>query len=106
MTNGKFNALIVDYVVFPWLILSICLDGPSRSHPYFISKEAYKELVEGTGVMNEVKAEDWATPFGLESRTPGGGFPSLGDTCVVSVTGIASKGSTERSSEDLWSTVW
>ena len=58
MTNGKFNALIVDYVVFPSLIL---VDGPSRSHPYFISKEAYKELVEGTGVMNEVKAEDWAT---------------------------------------------
>lgn len=29
------------------------------SHPYFISKEAYKELVEDTGVMENVKAEDW-----------------------------------------------
>ena len=30
-----------------------------RSHPYFISKEAYKELVEGTGLMTDAKAEDW-----------------------------------------------
>lgn len=30
-----------------------------RSHPYFISKEAYKELVEKTGLMNEVKTENW-----------------------------------------------
>lgn len=29
------------------------------SHPYFISKEAYKELVEQTGLMNEVKTENW-----------------------------------------------
>jgi MPBQ/MSBQ methyltransferase len=29
------------------------------SHPYFISKEAYKELIEETGVMNEVTTADW-----------------------------------------------
>lgn len=29
------------------------------THPYFISKEAYSELIEGTGVMNKVTAADW-----------------------------------------------
>lgn len=29
------------------------------THPYFISKEAYSELIEDTGVMNKVTAADW-----------------------------------------------
>jgi MPBQ/MSBQ methyltransferase len=31
----------------------------SRTHPYFISKEAYKELINETGTMNEVTTADW-----------------------------------------------
>lgn len=30
-----------------------------RSHPYFISKEAYEELVIDTGMMENVKTADW-----------------------------------------------
>ena len=30
-----------------------------RTHPYFISKESYNELIDGTGVMNEVTVDDW-----------------------------------------------
>jgi MPBQ/MSBQ methyltransferase len=30
-----------------------------RSHPYFISKEAYKELIHETGKMNEATTADW-----------------------------------------------
>lgn len=30
-----------------------------RTHPYFISIEAYKELIDDTGVMNEVTTADW-----------------------------------------------
>lgn len=29
------------------------------THPYFISKEAYAELIDDTGVMNKVTAADW-----------------------------------------------
>ena len=29
------------------------------THPYFISIEAYKELIDDTGLMNEVTTEDW-----------------------------------------------
>lgn len=29
------------------------------THPYFISKEAYAELIDGTGLMNKVTAVDW-----------------------------------------------
>jgi len=29
------------------------------THPYFISKEAYAELIEDTGVMNKATAADW-----------------------------------------------
>jgi MPBQ/MSBQ methyltransferase len=29
------------------------------THPYFISIEAYKELIDNTGVMNEVKTANW-----------------------------------------------
>jgi MPBQ/MSBQ methyltransferase len=32
-----------------------------RTHPYFISKEAYGELIEQTNVMNKPKIEDWVT---------------------------------------------
>lgn len=31
----------------------------SRTHPYFISKEAYKELINETGTMNEVTTANW-----------------------------------------------
>ena len=37
----------------------ICLIEQNRTHPYFISKEAYSELIEETGVMNKVTAADW-----------------------------------------------
>mmetsp|Transcript_24313 Transcript_24313/g.55410 ORF Transcript_24313/g.55410 Transcript_24313/m.55410 type:complete len:119 (+) Transcript_24313:1117-1473(+) len=30
-----------------------------RTHPYFISIEAYKELIDATGVMNDVTTADW-----------------------------------------------
>jgi MPBQ/MSBQ methyltransferase len=30
-----------------------------RSHPYFISKEAYKELIAENGKMNEATTADW-----------------------------------------------
>ena len=30
-----------------------------RTHPYFISKEAYAELIDDTKVMNKVTAADW-----------------------------------------------
>lgn len=30
-----------------------------RTHPYFISKEAYAELIDDTGLMNEVTTADW-----------------------------------------------
>lgn len=30
-----------------------------RTHPYFISIEAYKELIADTGVMNEAITADW-----------------------------------------------
>jgi MPBQ/MSBQ methyltransferase len=40
-----------QYLLFPLITF--------RSHPYFISKEAYKELIEETGVMNEVTTADW-----------------------------------------------
>mmetsp|Transcript_23726 Transcript_23726/g.50455 ORF Transcript_23726/g.50455 Transcript_23726/m.50455 type:complete len:391 (-) Transcript_23726:862-2034(-) len=29
------------------------------THPYFISKEAYAELIDDTGIMNKVTAADW-----------------------------------------------
>lgn len=29
------------------------------THPYFISIEKYKEIIDTTGLMNEVKTEDW-----------------------------------------------
>lgn len=32
-----------------------------RSHPHFISKEAYGELIEGTGLMTKPRIEDWKT---------------------------------------------
>lgn len=30
-----------------------------RTHPYFISIEAYKDLIDETGLMNQVTTEDW-----------------------------------------------
>ncbi len=30
-----------------------------RTHPYFISKEAYAELIDDTGLMNKVTTADW-----------------------------------------------
>lgn len=34
----------------------------NRTHPYFISIEAYKELVDATKLMGPVKTADWVTP--------------------------------------------
>eukprot|EP00956_Cyclotella_meneghiniana_P006916 scaffold9334_cov71-Cyclotella_meneghiniana.AAC.4 len=33
-----------------------------RTHPYFISIEAYKELIDATKMMNSVKTADWVKP--------------------------------------------
>eukprot|EP00934_Nitzschia_sp_Nitz4_P007553 Nitzschia sp. Nitz4//scaffold22_size323478//178513//179723//NITZ4_000546-RA/size323478-augustus-gene-0.202-mRNA-1//1//CDS//3329543052//7543//frame0 len=30
------------------------------SHPYFVSKERYSDLLKGTGVMKDIKLENWA----------------------------------------------
>ena len=34
----------------------------NRTHPYFISIEAYKELIDATKLMGPVKTADWVTP--------------------------------------------
>lgn len=31
----------------------------NRTHPYFISIEKYKEIIDATGLMNEVTTDDW-----------------------------------------------
>ena len=36
--------------------------GTYRTHPYFISIESYKELIDATKVMAPVKTADWVTP--------------------------------------------
>ena len=33
-----------------------------RTHPYFISIEAYKELIDATKLMGAVKTADWVKP--------------------------------------------
>jgi len=35
---------------------------PFRTHPYFISIEAYKELIDATKLMGPVKTADWVEP--------------------------------------------
>ena len=34
----------------------------NRTHPYFISIEAYEELIDATKVMGPVKTADWVKP--------------------------------------------
>lgn len=40
-------------------MLTFCRYCCCRTHPYFISIKAYKELIDETGLMNEVTTEDW-----------------------------------------------
>ena len=41
------------------LTFTFFVNQKNRTHPYFISKEAYAELIEDTGVMNKATAADW-----------------------------------------------
>jgi MPBQ/MSBQ methyltransferase len=50
---------VVDLSLFPSPFLTFCFRLPRRTHPHFISIEAYKELIDDTGMMNEVTTSDW-----------------------------------------------
>ena len=39
-----------------------CFYSVNRTHPYFISIESYKELIDATKLMGPVKTADWVTP--------------------------------------------
>ena len=49
----------MDLSLFPSPFLTFCFRLPRRTHPHFISIEAYKELIDDTGMMNEVTTSDW-----------------------------------------------
>jgi MPBQ/MSBQ methyltransferase len=46
----------------PQLFLKNYSISPYRTHPYFISIESYKELIDATKLMGPVKTADWVTP--------------------------------------------
>jgi MPBQ/MSBQ methyltransferase len=48
---------LVHSITSSYLLFSIA--SYCRTHPYFISIEAYKELINDTGMMNEVTTADW-----------------------------------------------
>jgi MPBQ/MSBQ methyltransferase len=41
------------------ILLILCCN---RTHPYFISIEKYNDIIDATGVMNEVTTADWNEP--------------------------------------------
>lgn len=58
MVSGKvpyMNATLLVLVTIHVLTLRLC----HRTHPYFISIEKYKEIIDATGLMNEVATQDW-----------------------------------------------
>ena len=55
-----FSRLSEQNLISP--ILSLLPHWTYRTHPYFISIESYKELIDATKVMAPVKTADWVTP--------------------------------------------
>ena len=52
--------------LLPNFLISHCLllnfSDSHRTHPYFISIETYKELIDATKLMGQVKTADWVKP--------------------------------------------
>lgn len=63
MKNGKSFVFDEDAQLFVEIIIIqsqlILTNLCNRTHPYFISIEAYKELIDATKVMGPVTTADW-----------------------------------------------
>ena len=59
MSHFSFPPAILLTHVHTFLKKLFC---EKRTHPYFISIEAYKELIDATKLMGPVKTADWVTP--------------------------------------------
>ena len=67
MRNGKLlSTLTFVFLVLTYYHLTCEFVRLDRAHPYFVSIESYKELIDDTGLMNEVTSKDWnEQPFAL-----------------------------------------
>jgi MPBQ/MSBQ methyltransferase len=69
MKSGKYSiqssVISSSHVCYGYNIVRKRMDSPllfyhsPRTHPYFISIEAYAELIAATGVMNVASTADW-----------------------------------------------
>ena len=54
--------MMLERLMYLYLIFFPLFELFNRTHPYFISIEAYEELIDATKVMGPVKTADWVKP--------------------------------------------